>query len=181
MSAQRPVPAAPPAPRALTRVAWTAVAIAALAAVAVLVWGRQAAHEWEVTSVRAPRGDRVAFVRASRCDSPPCQTLWIGSTREDATRVATLAPGAEGCTEIAWTPDGARVAFVVNGYQLRMYDAATLVPAGQLRLLEPEGDPPARIARGVTFSENGRAVTFDDCPRIRSGCRAGLAAVPAGR
>jgi hypothetical protein len=30
----------------------------------------------------------------------------------------------------------------------------------------------------VTFSENGKAVTFDDCPRNRSGCRAGVVGVP---
>lgn len=181
MSAQRPVPAAPPAPRPLNRVAWTVAALAVIAAVAVLVWERRARHDWEVMAVRAPGGGRVAFVRGTSCGAPPCQTLWIGTSREDATRVAALAPGTERCSEIAWTPDGARVGFVVNGYQLRMYDAATLVPAGQIRLLEPEGDPPARIARGVTFSENGRAVTFDDCPRTHSGCRAGLAAIPAGR
>lgn len=180
MSAQRPVPAAPPA-RALMRVAWALAASAVLAAAAVLVWGARAAHDWEEMAVRAPGAGRIAFVRATSCATPPCQTLWIGTSRDDAARVAALAPGTERCVEIAWTPDGGRVGFLVNGYQLRMYDAATLVPAGQIRLLEPEGEPPARIARGVTFSENGRAVTFDDCPRTHSGCRAGLAAVPAGR
>jgi hypothetical protein len=34
-----------------------------------------------------------------------------------------------------------------------------------------------RFARGVTFSDNGFAVTFDDCPKGRSGCRSGLAGV----
>jgi hypothetical protein len=29
----------------------------------------------------------------------------------------------------------------------------------------------------VTFSQNGAAVTFDDCPRGHSGCKSGLAAV----
>ena len=37
--------------------------------------------------------------------------------------------------------------------------------------------PSSRLARGVTFSQNGAAVTFDDCPRGRSGCKPGLAAV----
>jgi hypothetical protein len=35
-----------------------------------------------------------------------------------------------------------------------------------------------RLARGITFSENGRAATFDDCPRAHSGCRAGVVGVP---
>ena len=32
---------------------------------------------------------------------------------------------AEHCDEIAWTPDGFRVGFVINGYQLRIFDART--------------------------------------------------------
>ena len=51
-------------------------------------------------------------------------------------------------------------------------------PAGQITLVQPQTGPNQSIVRGVTFSENGRAITFDECPRGRSGCRAGLAAVP---
>lgn len=177
MPVERTVPAAGVA-RTLSRAAAVGLGIAAAGALALLAGCSGRTHSWEVLSAAAPGGSRVAFVRGTTCDTPPCQSLWIGSSRDDAGMVANLGAGAERCTEIAWTPDGSRVAFLVNGYQLRIYDAATLVPAGQVRLLTPEGDPPARIARGVTFSENGRAVTFDDCPRTRSGCRAGLVAVP---
>lgn len=177
MPAERSVPAAR-SPRPVNRLVWSALALVALAAIAVLVWGQRSRHEWEVMSVTAPGKARVAFVRGSDCASAPCQTLWIGESRDNATRVASLEPGSERCTEIAWNADGTRVGFLVNGYQLRIHNAETLSPAGQIRLLEPDGTPPARIARGVTFSENGRAVTFDDCPRTSSGCRSGLAAVP---
>src|SRR4030095_13834165 len=81
------------------------------------------------------------------------------------------------CDEIVWTRDGSRVAFLVDGVQLRFYDPSTLAPAGQITLVQPPAGAPS-IARGVTFSENGRAITFDECPRGRSGCRAGIAAVP---
>jgi hypothetical protein len=46
-----------------------------------------------------------------------------------------------------------------------------------VNLIDPDGIPSSRIVRGVTFSQNGAAVTFDDCPRGRSGCKSGLAAV----
>jgi hypothetical protein len=135
-------------------------------------------HTWEVMAVSAPGHPRTAFIRGRSCHAGPCQSLWIGDSREGAIEFAALEPGRERCDEIAWTPDGSRVAFLINGYQLRLYDPKTLSPAGQIRLIEPDGEPSTRIARGVTFSENGRAVTFDDCPRGRSGCRSGLVAVP---
>jgi len=34
-----------------------------------------------------------------------------------------------------------------------------------------------RVARGITFSDNGAAVTFDDCPREHAGCRAGMVGI----
>jgi hypothetical protein len=155
------------------------IGVAAVVAVALLLTkGGRNEHSWEVLAVTAPDNARVAFVRGRSCDSGPCQSLWIGASRETATQVVALGEGSEQCDEIAWTPDGRRVAFLVNGYQLRVYDAGNLRPAGQLSLIEPDATPTTRIARGVTFSENGRAVTFDDCPRGRSGCRSGLAAIP---
>jgi hypothetical protein len=132
----------------------------------------------ETIFAEAPGGNRVAFVTDRTCIGGRCQTLWIGQARRDAEKVATLEAGAERCDEIAWTKDGRRVGFLVGGYQLRVYDAQTLAAAGQVNLLQPRGRPSARIARGVTFSDNGKAVTFDECPRSQSGCRAGIVAVP---
>jgi hypothetical protein len=178
MSAEGAVPSTG-ARRPLTLLAAVALAAAVVAAIALLyARGERSEHTWEVLSVESPDKARVALVMGRTCDEGPCQSLWIGSSREAATPVATLGEGSERCDEIAWTPDGKRVAFLVNGYQLRVYDADSLRPAGQVRLIEPDGAPSTRIVRGVTFSENGRAVTFDDCPRGRSGCRSGLAAVP---
>ena len=150
---------------------------AALAAAAALVMQRRE-YTWEVRSATAPGAGRVAFVRGHGCEGKPCQSLWIGESRENAARIVMLAPGREECDEITWTHDGKRVAFLINGYQLHVYDGQTLAPAGVVKLVEPEGEPSSRIARGVTFSENGKAVTFDDCPRSHSGCRSGLVGVP---
>jgi hypothetical protein len=119
-------------------------------------------------------GARVAWAQDRRCWIGPCQVLWIGSSRDSATVVETLK-GTDRCDEIVWTKDGSRVAFLIDGTQLQFYDPASLAPAGQITLVQPQA---ASIVRGVTFSENGRAITFDECPRGRSGCRAGIAAVP---
>jgi hypothetical protein len=66
---------------------------------------------------------------------------------------------------------------VVNGYQLRIFDPETRKQVGLVDLIEPDTTPSSRIVRGVTFSQNGAAVTFDDCPRGHSGCKSSLAAV----
>ena len=175
MSAERAVPSS----RSTFALKLVAVAAIGLAAGAGLVGLRgRTVPAWEVMSAAAPSGGRVAFVRGTTCDNSYCETLWVGSSRDAAVQVSALGAGSERCDEIAWSPDGTRVAFLIDGYQLRMYDAATGAPAGQFSLVQADSHPTARIARGVTFSETGRAVTFDDCPRGKSGCRSGLMAVP---
>ncbi len=175
MSAQGTV-SSTPARRATLTVALVVFAVV-VAAGAAYVMGRRAGDSHEVMSASPPGSDRIAFVRESPCDGGRCQTLWIGSSRADASKVGSLAPGVEHCEEIAWAADGFRVGFVVNGYQLRIYDGMTGQSVGQVNLLDPDTTPSSRIARGVTFSENGASVTFDDCPRHASGCRSSMAAI----
>jgi hypothetical protein len=117
---------------------------------------------------------RVAFVRDRLCRQGPCESLYLGPTVEAATALEGLADGSESAGEIAWTKDGRRVAFLINGRQLRIYDAETRKPASKVNLFVDEGTGDNRIARGITFSDNGAAVTFDDCPRDQAGCRAGM-------
>jgi hypothetical protein len=129
-----------------------------------------------VRFANAPGGG-VAYVLEGRCAAGLCQSLWVGSTVKTAKVVETLSGPSEQADEIAWTPDGGRVAFVVNGYQLRLFDAHTGANLGAVAIIDPDGFPTSRIARGVTFSTNGAAVTFDDCPRDRSGCKPGFIAI----
>jgi len=158
----------------MKRLVWFAVVLGLVAAAFML--GTRFATREAVFAASAD-GTRAAWADDRRCWSGPCQTLWIGANRGNATKVATLESPSH-CDEIVWTRDGTRVAFLVDGAQLRFYDPSSFAPAGQITLVQPQTGPNQSIARGVTFSENGRAITFDDCPRGRSGCRAGLAAVP---
>jgi hypothetical protein len=117
---------------------------------------------------------KVAFARDRLCQKGPCESLFVGPSVNGAMALEGLADGRERCDEIAWTRDGRRVAFLVNGRQLRIYDAETRKPAGKVNLFTDEPATVNRIARGITFSDNGAAVTFDDCPRDHAGCRAGM-------
>ena len=130
---------------------------------------RYGALEWSADK------SRVAFARDRLCEKGPCETLYVGATIEAASALEGLADGQERCDEISWTKDGRRVAFLINGRQLRIYDAESRKPAGKVNLYGDGGAD--RIARGITFSDNGAAVTFDDCPREHAGCRAGMVGI----
>ena len=174
MSAARTVPTT----RALVGVAIAAAAIGAAAGAGCgySVGMRASDPEREVMSSTPPAGGRVAFVREGPCAQGRCQTLWLGTTMEDATEVAELG-GRERVEAIAWSADGYRMGFLVNGYELRVFDSEPRKQVAQLNLVEPDGVPSSRIARGITFSANGAAVTFDDCPRSTSGCKSGFAGI----
>jgi hypothetical protein len=130
---------------------------------------RYSALEWSADK------SHVAFARDRLCAKGPCETLYVGPNVEAADALEGLADGQESCDDIAWTKDGRRVAFLINGRQLRIYEADTRKPAGKVNLYGAGGED--RIARGITFSDNGAAVTFDDCPREHAGCRAGMVGI----
>ena len=174
MPAQRTVPST----HANARLKFAlAVAVAAVALVSTYHLGKRAGAMQVILSASPAQARGLAFVRKQPCSGGWCETLWLGATGDDAVQVASLAAGSEHCEEIAWAADGFRVGFVINGYQLRIFDGVSRKPAGQVNLIEPDATPSSRIARGITFSQNGAAVTFDDCPRGRSGCKSGLMAV----
>jgi hypothetical protein len=139
--------------------------------------GRRAGAVQELLAASPANARGIALVRKQPCAGGWCETIWLGATRADAVQVASLTAGSEHCDEIAWAADGFRVGFVVNGYQLRIFDGVGRKPINQVNLIDPDGTPTSRIVRGVTFSQNGASVTFDDCPRGHSGCKSGLAAV----
>jgi hypothetical protein len=169
------VPAARAANPKLKAAFLLAVALAAVGAA--YLAGKRAGAVQELMSAAPAEARRIAIVKKQPCAGRWCEAIWLGNTREDAVQVATLTPDRERCEEIAWAKDGYRVGVVINGYQLRIFDAQSRKQVGQVNLIEPDGTPTSRFVRGITFSRTGAAVTFDDCPRGRSGCKSGLAAV----
>jgi hypothetical protein len=177
MSAQRALsPTA--APRATIRlIAALLLGVALGSAGALLVTARTTDAVRRRVTARAlsPDKSHLATALDASCSAGSCQELMLGRSEEDSRAVASLTNRS--CAEIVWTPDGTRVAFVIDGSEMSIYDARTSKLAGTVRLLTSEAAQ-TRLARGITFSANGRAATFDDCPRTHSGCRAGVVGVP---
>jgi hypothetical protein len=177
MSAEGNVPAAPARTRARGGAAVAAAFAAFVIAAAAFAAGWFLGGRRAVMIAESPAHDGVAFVVEGRCAAGLCQSLRIGREIKSAKVVETLSGPSEQADEIAWTADGSRVAFVVNGYQLRLFDARTGKGLGAIAIIDPDGFPSSRIARGVTFSSNGASITFDDCPRDHSGCRPGIVGI----
>ena len=171
MSAQRPVSSARSS-RALIAALLLGIA---LGAAGVMLIEQSRGSQRTLAHATSPDNTRVAFVAEKKCAADLCQTFLIGATPAGATEVRTIE--SSNPTEVVWTPDSARVGFLSNGAELVLFDAQSLKEIGIVRLMTDEAAQ-TRLARGVTFSENGRAVTFDDCPRGRSGCKGGVVGVP---
>jgi hypothetical protein len=123
----------------------------------------------------SPDNSRVGIAWESVCKEGVCTSLALGATAASARELDSLS--GQSCDQVVWTPDGKRVGFVIDGSRMMLFDTQSLKHAGTVRLMSDEAAR-SHLARGVTFSENGRAVTFDDCPRSHSGCRAGVAGIP---
>ena len=175
MSAQGNLPAARSRGRGGAAIAALIVVFAAAAVAFAGGWFLGARRT--VVGTLSPNRDAVAYVFEARCAAGLCQSLWIGPDVKHARMAEMLSGPAERAGEVTWTADGGRVAFLVNGYQLRVFDGRSGANLGAVSLIEPDGVPSSRIARGVTFSANGAAVTFDDCPRDHSGCKPAMVAI----
>jgi hypothetical protein len=175
MSAEGNLP--PARPRSRGGAASAALIVVFVAALVAFAGGWFLGARRTVMAFGSPAGDAVAYVFEARCAQGLCQSLWIGKDMRQAKMVQALTGPGEQVAEIAWTPDAARVAFIINGYQLRLFNAATGENLGAVSLVEPDRTPTSRIARGVTFSNTGAAVTFDDCPRFSSGCKPAFVAI----
>jgi hypothetical protein len=175
MSAEGNLP--PARPRSRGGAAIAALIVVFVAAIVAFAGGWFLGARRTVMTLRSPAGNAVAYVFEARCAKGLCQSLWIGKDMRQATMAQMLSGPAEQAGEIVWTQDGARVAFIINGYQLRLFDAGTGENLGAVSLIDPDGTPSSRVARGVTFSNNAAAVTFDDCPRAHSGCKPAMVAI----
>ena len=166
-----------PASRSRFDVILAALVVGALAGFAGFVAGKRNAEEHRIVLAATPPDvQHVALVRERPCEGGHCQTLWLGESTEKAVEILQLT-GGEKVEEIAFSADGSLVGFLVNGYQLRVFESDARLPRATVELFTPDRVPSSRIARGITFSANGAAVTYDECPRRTSGCKSGLSAV----
>jgi hypothetical protein len=82
-------------------------------------------------------------------------------------------------TELVWAPNGELAGVLVNHMKLAVIDAAGKRLLYELPLVEKLDG--SRMARGVSFSANALAITFDDCPTYGAGCRPRFMALPTRR
>ncbi len=75
-----------------------------------------------------------------------------------------------------WSPDGSLAGVVIDGATLVVIDPQARRVIYELPLLEQRDG--SRTTRGLGFSANAMAITFDDCPKRGAGCRARFMALP---
>lgn len=137
--------------------------------------GRATSALGTVTRVDAPGGG--AHLRVDRrfsLGAPDHRLILAAGGEEIELRTFDEQTGVPG--EIAWAPDGSLAGVLVNGMKLVVIDAPAKRVIYELPLVENTDG--SRVARGVGFSANAVAITFDDCPRSGAGCRPRFMALP---
>ncbi len=187
MSAQRTVPSAA-APGSTVR-----VIAALLLGIAAGAAGSAPRHGQRDRCARGagPRSHRLRrtshalpCVRKRRARQASARSCGSARPRTASVTGRVARQPLERCDEIAWTPDGNRVG--LRDQRLGVVDLRRAVRAsspGTVSLLTGEAAQ-TRLARGITFSENGRAATLRRLPARRiqavarawSACRSSRAA-----
>lgn len=137
--------------------------------------GRATAGVGEVARVSAPGGSAHVSVLQKFSLGAVDQRVMVGSG-DQSTEVRRLGEDTGKASEIAWAPDGSIAGVLLNGAKLMVIEAASRRVLYELPLLEKQDG--SRVARGVAFSANALAITFDDCPRTGAGCRPRFMALP---
>lgn len=129
--------------------------------------------------VPSPDGQLMAEVRSHWTIDPPLQSLWLRHDGAAAERLAELAADSEWCDQVIWTQDTARVAFLINGVRLDVYDVEGMDLVRRVPLVAVDGYPGSKEVRALRFAPDGRAVQFRECRRSRPECE-GVRTVPLG-
>jgi hypothetical protein len=74
------------------------------------------------TTAVAPDGQTLAFVRQHLNSDPPDDHLYIARRGARPQEVMALAPDADWCRTIVWSPSSRKVGFLINDQQLAVYD-----------------------------------------------------------
>jgi hypothetical protein len=137
--------------------------------------GRATSKVGTVMNEPAPGGAGHIRIRQKFSLGPVDHRVLIGSG-DSETEVRRLNEQTGTADEIAWAPDGSLAGVLVNGSKFMVIEAAGRRVLYELPLLEQQDG--SRVARGVGFSANAMAITFDDCPTIGAGCRPRFMALP---
>jgi len=112
------------------------------------------------TESTSPDGRHYAFVRQHLNSDPPDDHLYLGVSGRHARRVKSLAPDADWCRTILWTPDSRTVGFLINEQRLAVFDVRTKSEIATIALVQADGYPGTQEARHVTLTNAG-SVRFE--------------------
>ena len=150
------------------------VVLLPIAAVAGFAAGRASTETGIVTQAWSPDGGSYVAVERKFSFGPADERLVFVSGDQE-TELRAIAGGAR-VEEIVWAPGGSLAGVVLGGMTLAVIDPEGARILYELPLVEPRDG--SRVARGVGFSANALAITFDDCPRRGAGCRPRFMALP---
>lgn len=151
------------------------VVLLPIAATAGFAAGRASIETGIVTQAWAPDGGSYVAVKRKFRFGPADERL-IVARGDEQTELRAITAGTR-AGEIVWARDGSLAGVVLGGMTLAVIDPAGARILYELPLLEQRDG--SRFARGVGFSANALAITFDDCPRRGAGCRPRFMALPA--
>lgn len=136
--------------------------------------GRATANLGTVAEAWSPDGASRVSIERDFSIGPRRLAVRIASGGEKV-EVRALAAGEEP-GDVLWSPDGSLAGVVIDGATLVAIDPVARRVIYELPLLEQRDG--SRMARGLGFSANAMAVTFDDCRRHGAGCRSRWIALP---
>jgi hypothetical protein len=117
-----------------------------------------------VTSV-SPDGRHTARVWRGPSLDPPNDFLYLRSPGTSERTLLALAPDADWCRTIVWTPDSTKVGFVVSDDRLALFDVDSATLEAFFFLAGTGCCGGAQESRSVALSADGREVSFDRVER----------------
>jgi hypothetical protein len=112
------------------------------------------------TTSTSPDGRYVAFVHQELNSDPPDDHLYLGGTGGRARHLMALAPDADWCRSIFWSPGSRIVGFLINEQRLAVFDVAAGSLIQMREIVKADGYPGSQEARNLSLADNGE-VTFD--------------------
>ena len=98
----------------------------------------------------SPDGKHMAAVRNHWSIDPPKQSVWV-----DGTKIRDLAEDQDWCREVAWSPNGMMVGFLVQDAKLITVDAATKRIVSERWLVDRDGYPTSRMVCALRIDDTG--------------------------
>jgi hypothetical protein len=146
-----------------------------IAAVIGFVAGRATAPIGTVLEATGPDGaSRLRVDRRLSMGAADQRVVLVSAGEE--TELKRLDESTGDATELVWAPNGELAGVLVNHMKLVVIDVAGKRVLYEQPLVEKLDG--SHMARGVSFSANAMAITFDECPTFGAGCRPRFLALP---